>query len=148
MTCCCRTAKGGKNSKAKPRARSTPAKAPKAKTALAERANSLSLRLPKQRVNKSIKQTRKQQHQTQSGQWHAKLTCVVVGQNHIQRQRHKSQRQTQQTIAPAVACIECGYVLALVVMCCMALIVTNFWPKSARRSLGSEVLGDNQIAKN
>ena len=56
-----------------------------------------------QRVNERIEQARNQQNCAQCPKANTKLPRVEIGQNHIQRQRHKGQRQAQQAIAHAIA---------------------------------------------
>jgi hypothetical protein len=55
-----------------------------------------------QRINERVQQPGRQQQRTEQGQRDAKLAGVVVRQDHIQRQSHKSQRQTQAPVQQAV----------------------------------------------
>ena len=57
---------------------------------------------PKQRVHHRVQQARAQQEQAQAGQRHPKIARVVIGQQHVQGQGYKSQRQPQQAVAQAL----------------------------------------------
>ena len=53
---------------------------------------------PEPRVHHRVHTAAEQQHRAQSGQRHAVLLRVHIGQMHIHRQGHKGQRQAQQSI--------------------------------------------------
>ena len=97
-----------------------------------------------QRVGGGVEQAGRQQHGPQRGQRHAVGARVVVGQQHVQRQRHKGQGQAQQAIGQALACRQragcarCGHGDPAVLR-----LASSAW-----RSAGSDVLGESQMPKN
>ncbi len=63
---------------------------------------------PQQRIGECIKSPRREQHRAQRRQRHAEIPRVQVGQQHIERQRGKRQRQGQQAVAGQLAAAERG----------------------------------------